>query len=78
MKKILSLIIFISLVSYLLAGRCSCPSFHYICCSSNYSDTCKCVRVGVEEECKLRVSCKNASQRPIYTQEGYSSKSTCK
>ena len=78
MKKILSLIIFISLVSYLLAGRSSCPSFHYICCSSLSSDTCKCVQVGVAEECKLRVSCQNASKRPIYIQEGTNTKSTCK
>ena len=78
MKIILSLLILLSLVSYLLAGTSICPSFYYICCSSNYSDSCKCVSIGVEEKCKLKLSCKNPTKKPTYTQNGNSSKSTCK
>ena len=79
MKIILSLLILISLFSYLLAGTFSCPSFFYICCSSDSSNTCKCVPYSAETEteCKLKVKCNDVSKSPVYTEQGKNVKSTC-
>ena len=77
MKKLLSLLILISLFSYLSAGIFSCPGYFYICCSSDSYNTCKCVNVDVETECKVKIKCNDVSKSPVYTQEGKNSKSTC-
>ena len=67
MKIILSLLILISLFSYLLASRFSCPRFNYICC---LSDSCKCFPLGVKAKCGYIVKCKNPLEEPhIYTNE---------
>ena len=77
MKVILSLLILVSLFSYLLAGTFSCPSLNYICCSSDSYNTCKCVNIGVEEQCKTKVKCNDVSKSPVYTQNGKNVKATC-
>ena len=77
MKKLLSLLVLISLFSYLLAGTFSCPSFHYICCSGDNSETCKCIQNGEDIKCKLKITCKIPSKRPILTQNGNNYKSRC-
>ena len=77
MKKILSLLILISMFSHLLGGTISCPSFNYICCISDSFDTCKCINLGVEEKCQTTVKCNLPSKRPIYIQDGKKIKATC-
>ena len=77
MKAILPLLILISLFSYLLAGRFSCPSYNYVCCSSESSNTCKCVKLGVEAKCRKVLKCGTPSKRPTYIQDGTKIKGSC-
>ncbi len=67
MKIILSLLILISLFSYLLAGTITCPSLEYICCSSSVStDSCKCLNKALKKKCQTTISC-NLPKKPILT-----------
>ena len=77
MKKFLSLLVLISLFSYLLAGTVSCPSFYYICCSGDTSESCKCIKNGEDIQCKLKITCTIPSKIPTLSQIGKNIKSTC-
>ena len=77
MKIILSLLILISLFSYLLAGTISCPSFNYICCSLDSFDSCKCFNLAVKKKCEIKVICDKLSQKPIFTKDPNNMTSNC-
>ena len=67
--KILSLLILISLFSYLLAGTITCPSLNYICCSSTKSlDSCKCFNIAIKKKCQIMTTC-NLPKKPTVTIE---------
>ena len=77
MKKMLSLLILISLFFNLLADTIVCPRVNWICCENSTVDTCKCLDKAVEATCGVSVKCDNDSQQPFYSKTGGAIDANC-